>query len=97
MTHTVPDTNKILAIPRVAKVTVALSASVPAIYAVVIVQVMVMPAAVLLKTKTASPAEKVALGISMEPPDPTSMNSPTSLVAKVYAVVFADPDWGTFK
>jgi hypothetical protein len=82
-TQTVPLRNKTFAKPRVAKVIVALSASVPAIYAVVIVQVIVMLPEVLLNTNTASPAEKAASGIVIEPPEPTSMTLHMSEVANV--------------
>jgi hypothetical protein len=46
------------------------------------VQVIVTVLDVLLKIETASPAEKVALGIVMEPPDPTWTNLPMSEVVK---------------
>jgi hypothetical protein len=97
MTQTVPERNRIVATPLVASVTVALSASVPAIYAVVIVQVIVMLPEVLLNKETMSPAAKVASGIVMEPDAPTPMNSPTSLVARVYEVVLSLPDCGTLR
>jgi hypothetical protein len=63
--------NKIVAIPRVAKVIVALSESVPEIYAVVIVQVIVILPDVLLKIVIASPSAKVESGIVIDPPEPT--------------------------
>jgi hypothetical protein len=83
MTQTVPEINRIVATPRVSKLTVALSASVPAMYAVVIVQVIVIAPVVLLNIEIASPAAKVASGIVIEPLVPTPINSPTSDVAKV--------------
>ena len=48
-----PETNNIVARPRVAKVIVALSESVPAMYAVVMEQVIVMLPEVLLKIEMA--------------------------------------------
>jgi hypothetical protein len=42
MTHTVPEMNRMVATPLVARVAVATSASVPEMYAVVIVQVIVI-------------------------------------------------------
>jgi hypothetical protein len=71
MTQTVLEINKMVHTPRVARVTDALSESVPAIYAVVIVQVIVMLPDVLLKIDIASPSANVASGIVIEPPDPT--------------------------
>jgi len=71
ITQTVEEINRIVQTPLVARVTVALSESVPAMYAVVIVQVIVMPAEVLLKIDTASPSANVASGIVIEPPEPT--------------------------
>jgi hypothetical protein len=71
MTQTVPLINKMVHTPLVAKVTVALSVSVPAMYAVVIVQVMVMLPVVLLKIDTASPVANVASGMVTDPPEPT--------------------------
>jgi hypothetical protein len=50
-------------------------------YAVVIVQVIVIAPEVLLNTDTTSPVANVESGIVIEPPDPTSINSPTSPVA----------------
>jgi hypothetical protein len=50
---------------------------------VVIDMVRVMLPDVLLKITTASPAAKVALGTSIEPPEPTSISLPTSPVARV--------------
>ena len=81
ITQTVPLINKIVQMPRVAKATSGSSVLTPAIYAVVIVQVIVMSPVVLLKIETTSPAAKVELGISIEPLAPTSMNLPTSPVA----------------
>jgi hypothetical protein len=52
-------------------------------YAVVIVQVIVMPEEVLLNIETASPAAKVASGIVIDPPEPTPTNSPISPSASV--------------
>jgi len=75
--------NKTVAIPRVASVIVALSASVPLMYAVVTEQVRVMLPLVLLKIETASPVAKVASGIVMLPPDPTWIYVPTSVVTNV--------------
>jgi hypothetical protein len=60
-----------VATPRVAKVTEALSVSPPAMYAVVIVQVTVMLPEVLLKMLIALPSENVASGMVIEPPVPT--------------------------
>ena len=71
MTQTVPLIKKMFATPRVANVTVALSASVPARYAVVMVQVIVMFPEVLLKMTTASPSVNVASGMTMLPLVPT--------------------------
>jgi hypothetical protein len=71
ITQTVPLINKMVATPRVAKVTDDLSESVPAMYAVVIVQVIVMLPEVLLKTLIALPSENVASGMVIEPPEPT--------------------------
>jgi hypothetical protein len=71
MTQTVPEMNNTVATPRVARVTVALSVFVPAMYAVVIEQVIVMSPDVLLKIETASPSANVASGIVIEPPEPT--------------------------
>jgi hypothetical protein len=51
---------------------------------------------VLLKIEMTSPAAKVELGIVIEPLAPTSMNLPTSPVAKIYEVVLAEPDCGMF-
>jgi hypothetical protein len=82
--------------PLVAKATSGSSALRPAIYAVVIVQVIVMSPVVLLKIEMTSPAAKVELGIVIEPLAPTSMNLPTSPVAKIYEVVLAEPDCGMF-
>jgi hypothetical protein len=79
----VPLINNTLQRPRVAKEIVALSASVPPIYAVVIDMVNVIAPEVLLKITTASPAAKVALGTTIDPLAPTSINSPTSPVARV--------------
>ena len=78
-----PLIKSIVAKPLVASVTDALSESVPAIYAVVIVQVIVMLPDVLLKTLTALPSENVASGMMIEPPEPTCTYLPTSPVAKV--------------
>jgi hypothetical protein len=61
----------IVATPLVARVTEAWSVSVPEIYAVVILQVIVMFPVVLLKILTASPSLKVASGTVIEPPVPT--------------------------
>jgi hypothetical protein len=71
MTQTVELINNMVHTPRVARVTDALSESVPAIYAVVIVQVIVIFPEVLLKIDIASPSANVAFGIVIEPPDPT--------------------------
>jgi hypothetical protein len=79
----VPEINRIVATPRVAKLTVALSASVPAMYAVVIVQVIVIAPVVLLNIESMSPSANVASGIVIDPPVPTWTYSPTSLVARV--------------
>jgi hypothetical protein len=75
--------NKIVAIPLVVRFAVVLSVSKPAMYAVVIFSVIIAFAAVLLKIVIASPVEKIASGTVTDPPAPISMNSPTSLVAKV--------------
>ena len=83
ITQTVPEINNIVATPRVARETLALSVSVPAIYAVVIVQVIVIAPVVLLKIETTSPSAKVASGIVMLPPEPTCTYLPTSPVASV--------------
>jgi hypothetical protein len=61
----------IVATPLVDRVTEAWSVSIPEIYAVVILQVIVMFPVVLLKILTASPSLKVASGIVIEPPVPT--------------------------
>jgi hypothetical protein len=66
------------ATPLEARVMVALSVSVPEMYAVVMVQVIVIPDAVLLYSVTTSPLENTELGISMDPPEPTPMYLPTS-------------------
>jgi hypothetical protein len=87
--------NNIVATPRVAKVTDALSVSVPEIYAVVMEHVIVMPAVVLLKTVIASPVANIAFGITILPPLPTPTNLPTSEVASVYEPVLSDPDCAT--
>lgn len=76
-----------VATPRVAKATDALSESVPAMYAVVIVQVIVMLPEVLLKTLIALPSENVASGMVIDPPEPTCTYFPTSPVASVYEPV----------
>jgi len=83
MTQTVLLINRIVATPRVAKVTLALSESVPAMYAVVIVQVIVTLPVVLLNTETTSPVANVASGIVTDPPEPTLINSPISAVVSV--------------
>jgi hypothetical protein len=88
MTQTVPLINRMVATPLVAKVTDDLSESVPAIYAVVIEQVIVMSPDVLLKILIALPSENVALGIVIDPPEPTCTYLPTSPVANVYEPVF---------
>jgi hypothetical protein len=54
MTHTVPEMNRMVATPLVARVAVATSASVPEMYAVVIVQVIVISPVVLLNTEIIS-------------------------------------------
>jgi hypothetical protein len=95
ITQTVPEINKTVATPRVAKLTVALSESVPAMYAVVIVQVIVIAPVVLLNMETASPSVNVASGIVIDPPEPTCTYSPTSVVASVYEPVFV-PTGGIF-
>ena len=82
-TTTVPLINKSVARPLVAKVIVALSESVPAIYAVVIVQVIVILPEVLLKRLITSPAAKVEFGIVIDPLVPIPTNSPTSPTANV--------------
>lgn len=84
MIQRVPLRNKMLATPLVANDTVALSVSVPAMYASVIVQVMVIAAEWLLAITTTSPSENVELGMVIEPPDPTCTYLPTSPVANVY-------------
>lgn len=71
ITQTVELINNMVATPLVAKVTDALSESVPAIYAVVIVQVIVILPVVLLNIEIASPSANVASGIVIEPPEPT--------------------------
>jgi hypothetical protein len=70
-TATVPLMNKTFATPRVASVTEDTSELAPAMYAVVIEQVIVMLPDVLLKMLTASPSEKVASGTVTLPPLPT--------------------------
>jgi hypothetical protein len=67
-TQTVPEINNTLQMPRVANEIVALSASVPPIYAVVIDIVRVIAPEVLLKITTASPVAKTASGTIMLPP-----------------------------
>ena len=52
---------------------------------------------VLLNTDTTSPNANVASGMVTEPPDPTSINSPTSPVASEYEVVLADPERGMLR
>jgi len=79
----VPLINNTLQRPRVAKEILATSVSVPPIYAVVIDMVNVIAPDVLLKITTASPAAKVALGTTIDPLAPTSINSPISPTASV--------------
>jgi hypothetical protein len=88
ITQTVPLINRMVATPRVAKATDALSEFAPAMYAVVIVQVIVMLPEVLLKMLIALPSENVASGIVIDPPEPTCTYLPTSPVASVYEPVF---------
>ena len=76
-----------VATPRVAKATDALSEFAPAMYAVVIVQVIVMLPEVLLKMLIALPSENVASGMVIDPPEPTCTYLPTSPVASVYEPV----------
>jgi hypothetical protein len=54
--------------------------------------VIVIDPVVLLKITTFCPAENVASGTTIEPPEPTSMKLPLSVVANVYEEVFAEPD-----
>lgn len=75
--------NSTVQTPRVCKVTLDWSVSVPALYAVVMEQVIVILPDVLLKIEITSPLAKVASGMVMLPPGPTSTYSPTSEVAKV--------------
>jgi hypothetical protein len=98
MTHTldVPPVpavpiNKMVATPRVANDTEALSLSVPAIYAVVIEHVIVKLPLVLLYSDTTSPALNVLSGIVI--PADNEITLPTSLVATVVVVELT----GTFK
>ena len=95
-TQTVPLINKIVATPLVASVIVSLSVFVPAMYAVVIEQVMVILPVVLLKIEITSPAANVLFGIVIDPLVPTPTNLPTSVVANEYEVVLSDPDCGMF-
>jgi hypothetical protein len=83
--------NKTVATPLVASVTVALSVFVPAMYAVVIVQVTVRSPDVLLYSDTTSPAVKVELGMVI--PADKEITLPTSLVAIVVVVELT----GTFR
>jgi hypothetical protein len=87
--------NNTVATPAAAKVIVALSVNVPAMYAVVIEQVIVAVLAVLLNMVTTSPAANVASGITIAPLAPSKMYSPTSVVASVYEAVLEEPDCGT--
>ena len=75
---------------------VALSESVPEMYAVVIEQVMVMLPLVLLKIETMSPSAKVASGMTIAPLVPTCTYLPMSVVASVYEAVLV-PTAGTFR
>jgi hypothetical protein len=75
--------NSTVATPAAANVIVALSVNVPAMYAVVIEQVIVAVDPVLLKILTTSPAANVELGIVIAPLAPSSINSPTSVTASV--------------
>ena len=60
-----------------------MSVSTPAIYAVVILQVIVALPVVLLNTVTTSPALNIASGIVTLPPEPITTNLPKSVVANV--------------
>jgi len=82
-TQTVLEINTIVAKPLDAKVIVALSESVPAIYAVVIEQVIVIVPEVLLKTEITSPSANVASGMVIDPLEPTWTYLPISAVARV--------------
>jgi hypothetical protein len=95
-TQTVPLINNTVATPLVANVIVALSVFVPAMYAVVIEQVIVILPDVLLNIETISPAANVASGIVIDPLVPTPTNSPMSVVASEYELVLSDPDCGIF-
>lgn len=96
MTQAVLEKNRIVATPRVASVTDDLLASVPAIYAVVVEQVIVMFPVVLLKTEMTLPSANVEFGITMEPPVLTCTYLPMSEVVSVYEDVFV-PTSGTLR
>ena len=91
ITHSVPLINNTVATPLVANETVAWSVFVPAMYAVVIVQVIVKLPDVLLYSDTTSPAAKVELGMVI--PADKDITLPTSLVAIVVVVELT----GTFR
>ena len=91
ITHSVPLMNNTVATPLVANDTVAWSVLVPAMYAVVIVHVIVRLPDVLLYSDTTSPAEKVELGMVI--PADKEITLPTSLVAIVVVVELT----GTFR
>jgi hypothetical protein len=69
--------------PLDAKVTVDTFVSVPAIYDILVEQVIVIALDVSLYIVIASPADQIILGIVIEPPDTTLTYLPTSLVVKV--------------
>ena len=96
-THIELDKNKMVATPRVARDTLALSASVPARYAVVMVKLIVRAPVVLLKRDTALPAENTPLGTSIAPLAPIVTYSPMSVIASVYSEVFSAPADGMFR
>jgi hypothetical protein len=78
-TATVAVMNKTVQTPRLAKLNVLMSASVPPLYTVVIAeQVQVIAAEVLLNMLKASPAPNTEALIVTEPPVPSSINLPTS-------------------
>jgi hypothetical protein len=83
--------NNTVATPLVANDTVAWSVLVPAMYAVVIVHVIVRLPDVLLYSDTTSPAAKVELGMVI--PADKEITLPTSLVAIVVVVELT----GTFR
>ena len=81
MTQSVVVINKIVATPRVSIVTLSTSASVPALYTVVMAeQVIVRLPAVLLKIVITSPAINILAGTVTVPPELiTFQTSPSSI------------------